>query len=166
MATLSTAPMTLDPWRSCFVNDLAARDRREKAAFVPLFAAPWEVTVFGARDVAGSDSWSLLLYPYFLTENAVLQRLSNQTQRAADLENQLSLLRVEHANVLKSLASSKEHGSPEAIKRFADLELQLSSLKDERADLYKTQGQNAQRVLELMETVRAQEDSIGMLQGE
>lgn len=38
------------------------------------------------------------------------------------------------------------------------LETQISSLRDELANLYKTQGQNAQRLLSMNETLREKEE--------
>lgn len=42
----------------------------------------------------------------------------------------------------------------------ASLESQVSSLRDEMAALYKTQGQNAQRLLAMNETLREKEEAL------
>ena len=41
---------------------------------------------------------------------------------------------------------------------IASLESQISSLRDEMAAVYKTQGQNAQRLLAMNETLREKEE--------
>jgi DNA repair exonuclease SbcCD ATPase subunit len=45
-------------------------------------------------------------------------------------------------------------------ERLSELESQLAVVKDERSELYKTQGQNAQRLLELNDILRTKEDEI------
>jgi autophagy-related protein 16 len=42
---------------------------------------------------------------------------------------------------------------------MASLESQISSLRDELATVYKTQGQNAQRLLAMNETLREKEEA-------
>jgi autophagy-related protein 16 len=42
---------------------------------------------------------------------------------------------------------------------MASLESQISSLRDELATVYKTQGQNAQRLLSMNETLREKEEA-------
>ncbi|KAJ3161796.1 hypothetical protein HDU86_006567 [Geranomyces michiganensis] len=86
--------------------------------------------------------------------------------QAAALSSQLSALRLEYAQKLKVAATAQEFGSSDSARRFADLEVQLQQLKDERADLYKTQGQNAQKLLELMEAVQKSDGMVGGLQDE
>ncbi|CAG8487065.1 8467_t:CDS:2 [Racocetra fulgida] len=44
-------------------------------------------------------------------------------------------------------------------KRTAELEQQIQSLKDERAELYKTQGMNAQRLLDVNDVLRNHEET-------
>ncbi|KAJ3109080.1 hypothetical protein HDU97_009198 [Phlyctochytrium planicorne] len=41
-----------------------------------------------------------------------------------------------------------------------EMEQQIKSLKDEQSDLYKTQGQNAQRLLDMVETIKNHETTI------
>jgi autophagy-related protein 16 len=45
-------------------------------------------------------------------------------------------------------------------KRNADLEQQITNLKDERAELYKTQGTNAQRLLDLNDILRIKDETL------
>lgn len=48
--------------------------------------------------------------------------------------------------------------SPVRAAYMASLESQISSLRDELATVYKTQGQNAQRLLSMNETLREKEE--------
>lgn len=57
-------------------------------------------------------------------------------------------------NHLISCASS----NPVRAAYMASLESQISSLRDELATVYKTQGQNAQRLLSMNETLREKEE--------
>lgn len=50
------------------------------------------------------------------------------------------------------------HSSPVKAAYIASLESQISSLRDELATVYKTQGQNAQRLLAMTETLREKEE--------
>jgi autophagy-related protein 16-1 len=53
---------------------------------------------------------------------------------------------------------SVQHSNPVRVAYVASLETQISSLRDELANLYKTQGQNAQRLLSMNETLREKEE--------
>lgn len=48
--------------------------------------------------------------------------------------------------------------NPVRAAYLTSLETQISSLRDELANLYKTQGQNAQRLLSMNETLREKEE--------
>jgi autophagy-related protein 16 len=48
--------------------------------------------------------------------------------------------------------------NPVRVAYLLSLETQISSLRDELANLYKTQGQNAQRLLSMNETLREKEE--------
>lgn len=50
------------------------------------------------------------------------------------------------------------NSNPVRAAYTASLETQISSLRDELANLYKTQGQNAQRLLSMNETLREKEE--------
>jgi autophagy-related protein 16 len=54
--------------------------------------------------------------------------------------------------------SLQQHSNPVRVAYVASLETQISSLRDELANLYKTQGQNAQRLLSMNETLREKEE--------
>lgn len=54
--------------------------------------------------------------------------------------------------------SSDMDSNPVRAAYVASLEQQIASLRDELAALYKTQSQNAQRLLVLTETLRESED--------
>ena len=50
------------------------------------------------------------------------------------------------------------HSNPVRAAFITSLESQISSLRDELATVYKTQGQNAQRLLAMTETLREKEE--------
>ena len=64
---------------------------------------------------------------------------------------------------LSSLTS--DLSNPVRAAYIASLESQISSLRDELATVYKTQGQNAQRLLAMNETLREKEE-LSRLDGE
>ncbi|KAG9043054.1 hypothetical protein FS837_010107 [Tulasnella sp. UAMH 9824] len=89
------------------------------------------------------------------------RRLAQQTRMLK--ERNQSLLRA--VGTVKSQPSSGAAGSTpgpgdDAVRNayIASLESQISSLRDEMAAVYKTQGQNAQRLLAMNETLREKEE--------
>ena len=57
-----------------------------------------------------------------------------------------------------SIFRSSFYSNPVRAAYTTSLETQISSLRDELANLYKTQGQNAQRLLSMNETLREKEE--------
>ncbi|KAJ3189568.1 hypothetical protein HK101_008903 [Irineochytrium annulatum] len=92
--------------------------------------------------------------------NALTEKATNLQLKNAQLEEQIETLKSEHAETRKALDVARELGSPEAQKKYHDMELQMASIKEEQAELYKTQGQNAQRLLEMVETTKSQETTL------
>ncbi|KAJ3092769.1 hypothetical protein HK102_003032 [Quaeritorhiza haematococci] len=119
-------------WHQNLTTQLALRDAKERTAFQDIY-----------QDY-----------------NSLLHKTSHLTEEKSQLENELRVLGSRLEDALKSAAAAKQFGSPEAQRKFVDLEKQLGKLKDERTDLFKTQAENAQRLLELMETVKKQEEII------
>ncbi|KAI0048400.1 ATG16-domain-containing protein [Auriscalpium vulgare] len=87
------------------------------------------------------------------------------------LAQQTKLLKERNATLLRAGASVKQNPSsstvfvpgtgeenPVRLAYLASLESQISSLRDELATVYKTQGQNAQRLLAMNETLREKEE--------
>ncbi|RKO87706.1 hypothetical protein BDK51DRAFT_38847 [Blyttiomyces helicus] len=120
MGTLSTAPMTLDPWR--------------------LFVVAFIVSSFSHRELRSPTSIEADPARGRPRESAFPP--SGRARERA----QVACIQQEAWVTPPGEIDTFSCHSQEAIKRFADLEAQLSSLKDEPAELYKTQGQNAQRV--------------------
>ena len=56
------------------------------------------------------------------------------------------------------MLTSRARSNPVRAAYIASLESQISSLRDELATVYKTQGQNAQRLLAMNETLREKEE--------
>ncbi|CAA7266637.1 unnamed protein product [Cyclocybe aegerita] len=82
------------------------------------------------------------------------------------LAQQTKLLKERNATLLRAVGSVKGSSTitgsgednPVRAAYVASLETQISSLRDELANLYKTQGQNAQRLLSMNETLREKEE--------
>ncbi|KAN0100799.1 Autophagy protein 16 (ATG16) domain containing protein [Tylopilus felleus] len=89
------------------------------------------------------------------------------------LAQQTKLLKERNASLLKAVGSVRANPSsstvyipgtasgeenPVRAAYMASLESQISSLRDELASVYKTQGQNAQRLLAMNETLREKEE--------
>ncbi|KAH7883788.1 ATG16-domain-containing protein [Phlebopus sp. FC_14] len=106
------------------------------------------------------------------------ERNSKQTAFASIIEQyrrlaqQTKLLKERNASLLKAVGSVRANPSsstvyipgtanednPVRAAYMASLESQISSLRDELASVYKTQGQNAQRLLAMNETLREKEE--------
>jgi autophagy-related protein 16 len=84
------------------------------------------------------------------------------------LAQQAKLLKERNASLLRAVASVPSNssssvggsGNPVRAAYMASLESQISSLRDELATVYKTQGQNAQRLLSMNETLREKEEVV------
>ncbi|KAI0321112.1 ATG16-domain-containing protein [Amylostereum chailletii] len=87
------------------------------------------------------------------------------------LAQQTKLLKERNASLLRAVTTVKQNPSsstvfvpgtteenPVRAAYIASLESQISSLRDELATVYKTQGQNAQRLLAMNETLREKEE--------
>ncbi|KIK82894.1 hypothetical protein PAXRUDRAFT_707727 [Paxillus rubicundulus Ve08.2h10] len=89
------------------------------------------------------------------------------------LAQQTKLLKERNASLLKAVGSVRTNPSsstvyipgttsgednPVRAAYMVSLESQISSLRDELASVYKTQGQNAQRLLAMNETLREKEE--------
>ncbi|KAF8807603.1 ATG16-domain-containing protein [Phlegmacium glaucopus] len=83
------------------------------------------------------------------------------------LAQQTKLLKERNSTLLRAVGSVKGNpgsttasgeDNPVRVAYVASLETQISSLRDELANLYKTQGQNAQRLLSMNETLREKEE--------
>ncbi|KAH0838480.1 ATG16-domain-containing protein [Lanmaoa asiatica] len=107
--------------------------------------------------------------PYFLP----LHSLALLIQADRRLAQQTKLLKERNASLLKAVGSVRANPSsstvyipgtasgeenPVRAAYMASLESQISSLRDELASVYKTQGQNAQRLLAMNETLREKEE--------
>ncbi|CAG8566702.1 3551_t:CDS:10 [Ambispora gerdemannii] len=91
--------------------------------------------------------------------NSLVQKLGKFADQTGALESTARSLREENANLSKEVETLRDQGSPLNQKRTAELEQQIYELKEERANLYKTQGQNAQRLVDLNDVLRKSEDT-------
>ncbi|KAF5377683.1 hypothetical protein D9615_005215 [Tricholomella constricta] len=107
-----------------------------------------------------------------LTErNAKESAYASIIEQYRRLAQQTKLLKERNASLLRAVGSVKANPSsstvlvpgtgednPVRAAYMASLESQISSLRDELATVYKTQGQNAQRLLSMNETLREKEE--------
>jgi autophagy-related protein 16 len=84
------------------------------------------------------------------------RRLAQQARLLKE-RNQSLLRAVSTARTNPNVAGSAEDSAVQAAY-IASLESQVSSLRDEMAAVYKTQGQNAQRLLAMNESLRDKEE--------
>ncbi|PPQ85729.1 hypothetical protein CVT25_003107 [Psilocybe cyanescens] len=128
-------------------------------------------------------SWQELLRLRLAERNNTESAFAPIIEQYRRLAQQTKLLKERNATLLRAVGSVK--GSPSAsgsgeervfillsymisahrcfsnpvrAAYLASLETQISSLRDELANLYKTQGQNAQRLLSMNETLREKEE--------
>ncbi|CAG8500555.1 6832_t:CDS:10 [Funneliformis caledonium] len=79
--------------------------------------------------------------------------------RNAELEQSEKSATEKHSNLSREVEILREQGSPLNQKKTAELEQQIQALKEERTELYKTQGKNAQRLLDLNDSLRVHEET-------
>ncbi|KAJ7706446.1 autophagy protein 16-domain-containing protein [Mycena rosella] len=117
-------------------------------------------------------SWQELLRLRLAERNARESAFSPIIEQYRKLAQQTKLLKERNASLLRAVGSvrvapgaSAISGAPAASEDnpvraayMASLESQISSLRDELATVYKTQGQNAQRLLSMNETLREKEE--------
>jgi len=101
------------------------------------------------------------------TREAAFAAIFEQYKRLAQ---QTKLLKERNASLLKAVGSVRSNpnsstvfvpgadDNPVRVAYVASLESQISALRDEMAAVYKTQGQNAQRLLSMTETLREKEE--------
>jgi autophagy-related protein 16 len=116
-------------------------------------------------------SWQELLRLRLTERNAKESSFAPIIEQYRRLAQQTKLLKERNASLLKAVGSVRANPSsstvyvpgtgednPVRAAYMASLESQISSLRDELATVYKTQGQNAQRLLSMNETLREKEE--------
>jgi autophagy-related protein 16 len=96
-----------------------------------------------------------------------------EVEKRKDLERELSVLRTQSRMLPAQLQeqaslvpSSGEEYNSHFQKKMYELEAQVNTLKDERGELYKTQGKNAQRLLDLTEKIQTYETKVNSMEEE
>ncbi|KAF9569774.1 ATG16-domain-containing protein [Agrocybe pediades] len=112
-------------------------------------------------------SWQELLRLRLAERNNKDSAFAPIIEQYRRLAQQTKLLKERNATLLRAVGTVKGSGNtsgstgednPVRAAYVASLETQISSLRDELANLYKTQGQNAQRLLSMNETLREKEE--------
>ncbi|GBE78180.1 ATG16-domain-containing protein [Sparassis latifolia] len=112
-----------------------------------------------------------------ILRNRLIERNSRESAYAPIIEQyrrlaqQAKLLKERNASLLRAMGTARANPSsstvfvpgsgdenPIRVAYITSLESQISSLRDELAAVYKTQGQNAQRLLAMNETLREKEE--------
>ncbi|KEP54604.1 autophagy-like protein [Rhizoctonia solani 123E] len=120
------------------------------------------------RDVV-SMSWQEELRQRLVERNAEETVYAGIIEQYRRLAQQARLLNERNASLLRAVGSvQSQPGSasqaasgpdnPVRVAYVASLESQITALRDELAAVYKTQGQNAQRLLSMNETLREKEE--------
>ncbi|KDN45981.1 hypothetical protein RSAG8_04488, partial [Rhizoctonia solani AG-8 WAC10335] len=115
-------------------------------------------------------SWQEELRQRLLERNAEETAYAGIIEQYRRLAQQARLLNERNASLLRAVGSvqSQPGSAPQAgssgpdnpvrVAYVASLESQITALRDELAAVYKTQGQNAQRLLSMNETLREKEE--------
>ncbi|KIM67111.1 hypothetical protein SCLCIDRAFT_1210590 [Scleroderma citrinum Foug A] len=119
-------------------------------------------------------SWQETIRVRLVERNAKQSAFASIIEQYRRLAQQTKLLKERNASLLKAVGSVRTNPSsstvyipgttgsgednPVRAAYTASLESQISSLRDELASVYKTQGQNAQRLLAMNETLREKEE--------
>jgi len=116
-------------------------------------------------------SWQEQLRLRLLERNAKESSHASIIEQYRRLAQQTKLLKERNASLLRAMGSVRANPSsstvyvpgtgdenPVRAAYIGSLESQISSLRDELATVYKTQGQNAQRLLAMNETLREKEE--------
>ncbi|KAJ7169632.1 ATG16-domain-containing protein [Mycena filopes] len=117
--------------------------------------------------------WQELLRLRLAERNARESAFSPIIEQYRKLAQQTKLLKERNASLLRAVGSVRgapgpstsaantsgaSEDNPVRAAYMASLESQISALRDELATVYKTQGQNAQRLLSMNETLREKEE--------
>ncbi|KAH9846049.1 ATG16-domain-containing protein [Lenzites betulinus] len=116
-------------------------------------------------------SWQETLRLRLVERNARESSYAPVIEQYRRLAQQTKLLKERNASLLRAMGNARPNPSsstvfvpgtgednPVRAAYIASLESQISSLRDELATVYKTQGQNAQRLLAMNETLREKEE--------
>lgn len=119
----------------------------------------------------GEPAWQETLRLRLAERNVRESSFAPIIEQYRRLAQQTKLLKERNASLLRAVSSVKQNPSsstvyvpgtndanPVQAAYVASLESQISSLRDELATVYKTQGQNAQRLLAMNETLREKEE--------
>ncbi|KAH9946841.1 autophagy protein 16-domain-containing protein [Amylocystis lapponica] len=116
-------------------------------------------------------AWQEILRARLVERNAKESAYASIIEQYRRLAQQTKLLKERNATLLRAMGTARANPSsstvfvpgsgednPVRAAYITSLESQISSLRDELATVYKTQGQNAQRLLAMNETLREKEE--------
>ncbi|KAH9937517.1 autophagy protein 16-domain-containing protein [Fomitopsis serialis] len=121
----------------------------------------------------GEPAWQETLRVRLVERNSQESSYASIIEQYRRLAQQTKLLKERNASLLRAMGSARGNPNPSSSTVYVpgsgednpvraayitSLESQISSLRDELATVYKTQGQNAQRLLAMNETLREKEE--------
>ncbi|EPT04166.1 hypothetical protein FOMPIDRAFT_1021899 [Fomitopsis schrenkii] len=121
----------------------------------------------------GEPAWQETLRIRLVERNAQESSYASIIEQYRRLAQQTKILKERNASLLRAMGSARANPNPSSSTVYVpgsgednpiraayitSLESQISSLRDELATVYKTQGQNAQRLLAMNETLREKEE--------
>ncbi|KZT74792.1 ATG16-domain-containing protein [Daedalea quercina L-15889] len=121
----------------------------------------------------GEPAWQETLRIRLVERNTQESSYASIIEQYRRLAQQTKLLKERNASLLRAMGSARANPNPSSSTVYVpgsgednpiraayitSLESQISSLRDELATVYKTQGQNAQRLLAMNETLREKEE--------
>ncbi|KAI0728665.1 ATG16-domain-containing protein [Fomitopsis betulina] len=121
----------------------------------------------------GEPAWQETLRVRLVERNAQESSYASVIEQYRRLAQQTKLLKERNASLLRAMGGARANPNPSSSTVYVpgsgednpiraayitSLESQISSLRDELATVYKTQGQNAQRLLAMNETLREKEE--------
>ncbi|RUS17762.1 autophagy protein 16 [Endogone sp. FLAS-F59071] len=90
--------------------------------------------------------------------NKLVQGNIALTQQNEAIENTARAMKEENDRLNREISLAREQGTPLNQQRTAELETQIQHFKEDISELYKTQGQNAQRLVDMNEELRKKDE--------
>ncbi|ORX68559.1 autophagy protein 16, partial [Linderina pennispora] len=120
---------------------------------------PWEASI--VQQVTQREARVATVAKVIESYNRLALKVGDYAAKTRDLEARNKDMHNEHERLLENVdRGGGVRAMPLAQQRIADLERENESLKEERTELYRTQGTNAQRLLDLSDKMRESEETM------
>ncbi|KAI7879026.1 WD40 repeat-like protein [Lichtheimia hyalospora FSU 10163] len=104
------------------------------------------------------NSRELVFHEMVVANQKLLNRLVELQKNNTRLEAKVKRVQGQNDTLSRAAEYAQAQGSPEAQQKTQELERRIHELNNERAELYKTQGSNAQRLVEMNDKLRIAEE--------